>query len=290
MRLSNVLLALFRFLIPPALILTLLLYFYAPLIECNFQPARRAEAGCSIPGQQKAAIPQERAPFRLLAFGDPQLEGDTSVPRVQWPDLEDLKAAGVGPVVGLFKGVLKGWRKRIDLWGNDLYLAHIYRSVSWWSQPTHTVVLGDLLGSQWIGDAEFQRRSERFWKKVFKGMEKVSRSITESSGRVEALGQDESWRRRVIAVAGNHDIGYAGDIDERVVVGCSFTSRTDESGTDPECAMVKRSISGMIKDWAGVSVRKDFWTMAENAIEERRKRKASSELGMNHSSISLVSV
>ena len=39
--------------------------------------------------------------------------------------------------------------------------------------PTHTVVLGDLLGSQWIGDEEFERRAERFWGTVFGEGERV---------------------------------------------------------------------------------------------------------------------
>jgi hypothetical protein len=36
-------------------------------------------------------------------------------------------------------------------------------------------------------------------------------------GRREVLGQDGRWEKRVINIAGNHDIGYAGDIDEKRV-------------------------------------------------------------------------
>jgi hypothetical protein len=231
MRLSDLLFTLSRFLLPPAIICTLLLYFYAPLLDCTFPLAKPAVAGCSIPGQQRDAIPAETAPFRLLALADPQLEGDTSLPHPNAPLFsgiwelrrrvrDDGVVSGLTNVLGevVYEDIprlLKGYRKRIDLWGNDLYLAHIYRSVSWWSQPTHIVVLGDLLGSQWIGDEEFRRRSDRFWTKVFKGVGKVPQSITESSGRVEVLGENESWSHRIIAVAGNHDIGYAGDIDSR---------------------------------------------------------------------------
>ena len=229
MRVSDLLLTLSRFLLPPAIICTLLLYFYAPLLDCAFPLAKPAVAGCSIPGQQRDAIPAETAPFRLLALADPQLEGDTSLPdpnASSFPSIWEVRRRVRED--GVFSGLrnvlddvvyedlpnlLKGYRKRIDLWGNDLYLAHIYRSVSWWSQPTHVVVLGDLLGSQWIGDDEFRRRSDRFWTKVFKGAEKVPQSITESSGRVELLGDHENWSKRIISVAGNHDIGYAGDID-----------------------------------------------------------------------------
>lgn len=232
MHLSTILLTLFRFLLPGVLVFTTILYLYAPLFDCSFPLAKRAQPGCPIPGQERPSVPGEKAPFRLLAFGDPQLEGDTSLPDPNAPTFPNIGIAWHYAKGGDLKGVgyalrttwvhdvsrlVYKYRKKLDLWGNDLYLAHIYRSVHWWSDPTHIVVLGDLLGSQWIGDDEFAKRSNRFWKKVFKGTERVPTVITGSSGRVEVLGEDERWSRRVIAVAGNHDIGYAGDIDEKRV-------------------------------------------------------------------------
>lgn len=230
MRPSTLFFALFRFLLPPALIFTAYLYLYPAAHGCSFPDAKPSEAACLVPGQQKAYKPSEVAPFRLLALGDPQLEGDTSLPDPDAPLFPSLRGSGERLREGNWDGlrekvgelmrrdlarVLQGYRKRLDLWGNDLYLAHIYRSLSWWTQPTHTVVLGDLLGSQWIGDEEFWRRSDRFWKRVFKGGEKLSQTVTNVNGRKEILGQDDSWKRRIIAVAGNHDIGYAGDIHEQ---------------------------------------------------------------------------
>ena len=231
MRLSDLLLNVFRFLIPPALIGTLYLYVYPIVHGCEFPEAKLAEAACLV--ERRAYVPPVVAPFRLLALGDPQLEGDTSLPdqnAAVFPSLLELgkrvKHGDFGAAVSglstttrdLFAQdvprLLQGYRKRLDLWGNDLYLAHIYRSVSWWTQPTHTVVLGDLLGSQWVSEEEFGRRSDRFWKRVFKGAERVPRRVTDVSGYSEVLGQDKTWRNRVIAVAGNHDIGYAGDINE----------------------------------------------------------------------------
>src|ERR1700761_6677152 len=94
MRLSNLFFLLSRFLLPPAIITTLLLYLYPGLFDCNFPQARPAEAACHIPGQQKDGVPAEIAPFRLLAFGDPQLEGDTSLPdpnAAVFPSLRRLK-------------------------------------------------------------------------------------------------------------------------------------------------------------------------------------------------------
>ncbi|KAK4539414.1 hypothetical protein LTR36_010977 [Oleoguttula mirabilis] len=236
MRLSTVCLTLARFLLPPAIIGTVYLYTY-PILQCSFPLAKRAEAACYFDGSNRPAIPAETAPFRLLALGDPQLEGDTSLPSGfagghYFPSLKDgfwhgvqqcgdsarvwcgIRPALAGLMTQDVPRLFEGSRKRVDLWGNDLYLAHIYWLVSWWTQPTHTVVLGDLLGSQWIGDDEFKRRSGRFWGKVFRGAEKVPREVTDVSGRVEVLGRDPRWRRRVMAVAGNHDVGYAGDLDK----------------------------------------------------------------------------
>lgn len=233
MPVSSVALTLFRFFLPPAIIATVYLYFYPAINGCAFPPAKRGEAACLIPGSERPAVQGEIAPFRLLALGDPQLEGDTSLPDPNapaFPSLAHLRRllsdGGLGgvssailPAASAFLAddlprVFQGYRKQLDLFGNDLYLAHIYRSIFWWTSPTHTVVLGDLLGSQWIDDVEFDKRSRRFWGRVFSGAQRVPKDITASSGRVEVLG-DEQWKRRIIAVAGNHDIGYAGDIDEQ---------------------------------------------------------------------------
>jgi len=191
----------------------------------------------------------------------------------------------------------EGKRKAVDLWGNDLYLAHIVRSVRWWSQPSHVAVLGDLLGSQWITDGEFEKRAGRYWNVVMRGLDGVPRAVYGMSeaemqeedekkhaekseqeedkkmkeeegdnlvdalkeegqektstvdeqveeqkgehqeqdtsdgqneekdedkalrkaywgGTTELLGADEAWADRVINIAGNHDVGYAGDLDE----------------------------------------------------------------------------
>lgn len=236
MHISNLCFNLFGFFLPPAVIATVCLYFYAALLDCTFPPARSGPASCSVSGSEHNAVSTEIAPFRLLALGDPQLEGDSSLPDPDvsaFPSFErlasrlkrdglgeipsNLRQAGEALLLEDLPAILQGYRKRLDLWGNDLYLAHIYRTVSWWSQPTHTVVLGDLLGSQHIGDEEFMRRSDRFWSTVFAGAEKVPRTVTDISGGVEVLGEDQSWRKRVIAVAGNHDIGYAGQIDEQMI-------------------------------------------------------------------------
>jgi hypothetical protein len=108
------------------------------------------------------------------------------------------------------------------LFGNDYYLAHIYRSLSWWTKPTHVTVLGDLVGSQWVSDAEFETRASRYWNRVFTGGRRVEDDITvtgseaydKEKGSILLPLDDSSWVNRIINIAGNHDVGYAGDITE----------------------------------------------------------------------------
>ena len=171
------------------------------------------------------------APFRLLAFGDPQLEGDTSVNLYKNANdftpgrfARDLRSASTfGEKVKVLRATLssvairdfpaqfKAWRKELDLLGNDYYLANIYQALHKHMKPTHVTVLGDLLGSQWISDSEFNRRSSRFWNRVFRNGRRVEDTITDQA-TIETLGDDNLWSTRIINVAGNHDIGYAGDI------------------------------------------------------------------------------
>ena len=197
---------------------TFLLYAYPILFS-----------GCHFPTQSPNGA---AAPFRLLVFGDPQLEGDSSLPRLHngspasfpglWhsfqssePSLGDRLSSVLRTFSGLKHDIplfLQLLRKRLDLWGNDYYLAHIYRTLTFFLEPTHVTVLGDLLGSQWIGDEEFERRGTRYWERVFAGGKRVGEDITGGIS-VSNLGDDTAWKRRIINVVGNHDIGYAGDID-----------------------------------------------------------------------------
>ena len=171
------------------------------------------------------------APFRLLALGDPQLEGDSSLPNpdVEYlpclqtllPDLyasrsiSDLSRVIRVCLVTLFTSDIPNtfqyFRKRLDLLGNDYYLAHIYRTVHWFTKPTHVAVLGDLLGSQWVSDEEFERRGWRYWQRVFRHGQRVDDDLTGRT-HLALLGYDKNWQSRIINVAGNHDIGYAGDM------------------------------------------------------------------------------
>ena len=216
------------------------LYFYPVFHACSF-PYQDASFDASasswhtlpLPLVRKKASPKLKAPFRLLSLGDPQLEGDTSIPNAKdgyFPTLRTLpsnlrSASGVTGRLNILRDAsrdvlshelpakLQAWRKQVDLFGNDYYLAHIYRTLHWYTEPTHVTVLGDLLGSQWIDDEEFERRGWRFWKRVFRHGQRVGDEITGESIQ-EVLGENQDWNRRIMNVAGNHDVGYAGDMTE----------------------------------------------------------------------------
>ncbi|KAJ4352222.1 uncharacterized protein N0V89_007569 [Didymosphaeria variabile] len=238
MQLSRIFFLLAHVLAPVALLGTTWLYLYPFFDEA-----------CSFPSPPNSTAP---APFRLLALGDPQLEGDSSLPKAgakifrSFDNLVDHVRVAEAALekLDLVRNAIKGIPKDIpvDIWGNDWYLAHIVRTLRWWTKPSHVAVLGDLLGSQWISDEEFERRSRRYWDIVFRGLEKVPERIMTGyeegeldaenekeekqaddgerqerekrwGGTVEILGEDPSWAKRAINIAGNHDIGYAGDID-----------------------------------------------------------------------------
>lgn len=200
---------------------TLYLYTYPTFHRCAFPTPHRAHS---------------RAPFRLLALGDPQLEGDSSLPdrnHALFSSLTSLRQElsacrsipdGLQVTQRSLKNffafdiprALRSYRKQLDLLGNDYYLAHIYRTLYRDLDPTHVTVLGDLLGSQWLSDAEFEHRGWRYWQRVFKDGQRVEDHVT-GGIHIGSLGQDNDWKRRIINVAGNHDVGYAGDVTEERV-------------------------------------------------------------------------
>ena len=220
------------------IILCFILYTVANLSTCYLYLYPLLK-GCSFPSppvQQDAQtsdsyIASQVSPFRLLVLGDPQLEGDSSLQQTtngSFPSLKDVWSdIKTGSTRDERSDILlahwrefiytdvprlfQSYRKQLDLFGNDYYLAHIYRSLHWSMHPTHVAVLGDLIGSQWVTDDEFERRGMRYWKRVFDGGSRVEDDLTDKV-RTEIIGQDERWTNRIINVAGNHDIGYAGDI------------------------------------------------------------------------------
>jgi hypothetical protein len=230
-----------------ALACTLHLYLYPALQGCVFplppSVPNGSESAVNASESHQSQVQAAPAPFRLLTLADPQLEGDTSIPlygrsplfHLEWairhltfqteqPSLRKRLRQVTHDLIDVFfddiPDTLESVRKHIDLFGNDFYLAHIYRTLKWWTNPTHITVLGDLLGSQWIGDPEFEKRSWRFWNRSFRGSERVPDEVAQYpaeeynvSGILGVEGPETSvWQRRIINVAGNHDIGYAGDL------------------------------------------------------------------------------
>ncbi|KAJ9604094.1 hypothetical protein H2200_011617 [Cladophialophora chaetospira] len=278
---------LLRLLLPVALCLTAYLYFYPLFHGCVFPAADgstvtawnstlRRHFGL-LTGADVEFEPS-LAPFRLLALADPQLEGDSSLPKPQdaflpklgrhWARLSKTptheivpSAVDVGRQIVLqdFPEAAKALRKRIDLFGNDYYLGHIYRTLHWWTKPSHVTVLGDLIGSQWVTDEEFDWRGWRYWNRVFADGRSVQDSIThledEEEEKVFAM-DDATWTNRIINIAGNHDIGYAGDISrsrmerfERVFGTANWdvrfhypqsnqTARHDKANTQPSLHLI----------------------------------------------------
>ena len=256
-----------RVLLPLAVAFTAYLYLYPVFSGCAFPlstlPVRPSDDATGAGATRCLAEPDSAAafretlsqhllssasspriaPFRLLALGDPQLEGDTSIRnygREPFPHLTQAfehlssRTSGVTPWTRTRRALhdlvdfyfvdvpdfLESTRKRLDLVVNDYFLGHIYRTLRWWARPTHITVLGDLLGSQWISDEEFERRSHRFWRRSFRGGERVPDDVAAyPRDEYELAGlltvEDDvaaAWRKRIINVAGNHDIGYAGDL------------------------------------------------------------------------------
>ena len=242
-------------LLPLAITFTVYLYLYPIFHGCAFPLPRNQEAGEQNPllGTLRQHVSTSSPPddfepaiFRLLVLADPQLEGDSSLPspddallsriRKHWTTIKDAAQnreeddnvlAAVSATWSEFVSsdiprTLRAARKRLDLLGNDYYLAHIYRTLHWWTRPSHVTVLGDLIGSQWVTDEEFERRGRRFWNRVFRGGERVGDEVTVTGKEgynqemqvQEELGADSTWARKIINIAGNHDIGYSGDASQ----------------------------------------------------------------------------
>ncbi|KAF9770625.1 hypothetical protein IL306_011809 [Fusarium sp. DS 682] len=274
-------------LVPLSIAFTIYLYIFPIVQGCAF-PVKSRDSNEAYdltkkfhwPSKPTADDHAKLAPFRLLALGDPQLEGDTSIitnylgtfPHVvsvykhatfqttHWCFRERVRKI-IHDIVDIIMEdlpyYLMSQRKRFDLWGNDFYLAHIYRQVNWWSNPTHVSVLGDLVGSQWIDDKEFEKRGRRFWNRVFKGTVRLPDELARTpsndyniSGVLDGSDEAKLWKKRMLNVAGNHDIGYAGDLTEerlerfeRVFGKANYELRFELPITDPETIATMYSAS-----------------------------------------------
>ncbi|KAL1976609.1 hypothetical protein VTN31DRAFT_2891 [Thermomyces dupontii] len=164
--------------------------------------------------REETDIPIVNALESILGVDDADGAPEARVSAIRFSFISTIASALRTIVLDDLPSAVQAARKRLDLLGNDFYLAHIYRTLGWWSRPTHVAVLGDLIGSQWVTDAEFERRGWRYWHRVFRGGEKVSDKITSRAdqGNLTLQRYNSSWSRKIINIAGNHDIGYAGDV------------------------------------------------------------------------------
>jgi len=85
----------------------------------------------------ESTVPRD---IHLMAVGDPQLNGN-------WPTTPYLK--------------------RLDNFGNDYYLRHIYTLLKRRLDPQFVSIMGDIISSQWIGDSEFYNRTRRVMTRSF---------------------------------------------------------------------------------------------------------------------------
>ena len=231
----------FSVLLPLAVISTIYLYLYPVFHGCAF-PIKDGLPRTALWNTlkqhtytaQSNPFPAHLPPFRLLVLADPQLEGDSSLPdpeealipslRRHWTTITTydnetetqlglIEAAVQDIVYEDVPRALKSLRKRVDLFGNDYYLAHIYRTLHWWTKPSHVTVLGDLMGSQWVTDDEFTSRGWRFWNRVFSDGKKIEFSALPQLNTPQPMDQT-TWNNKIINLVGNHDIGYAGDVSD----------------------------------------------------------------------------
>lgn len=236
---------LLRILIPIAICLTTYLYLYPVFHVCAF-PSKNASTVSAFSETVAQHWPFPRTlgasdvpsiPFRLLVLADPQLEGDSSLPKPEdaflaklarrWDELRAQEKEDILPhllenlrelACEDFPEWVLSLRKRLDLFGNDYYLGHIYRMLHWWTLPSHVTVLGDLIGSQWVTDEEFEWRGWRYWNRVFANGRKIGEEITscdEAEKERTFELNDTTWRENIINIAGNHDIGYAGEVSHQ---------------------------------------------------------------------------
>ncbi|SCU77808.1 LAME_0A02300g1_1 [Lachancea meyersii CBS 8951] len=157
------------------------------------------------------------ADVHLLALGDPQIKG-------VWKNTPYLS--------------------RLDTYGNDYYLGHIFAMMKRRLRPSHVAVMGDLFSSQWISDSEFYNRTMRYTSRIFQRdtswLEKTRQESHDADGlyavdwttfaddlgeRLQKQPKDfefgyndvQTWDPAkedylFINLTGNHDIGYSGDV------------------------------------------------------------------------------
>lgn len=184
---------------------------YLQALLLNF-PSLRAPRNNATHNNDKVAD------IHMLTFGDPQINGN-------WASTKYIK--------------------RLDNYGNDYYLGHIYKIMKARLEPSHVAVMGDQFSSQWILDSEFYNRTLRFVERLFPRDDDYKSTVVETWEKHENYDW-QAWLERernmdlgvrfnlrkyddvydwvhpnqkelnlqnplFINLTGNHDIGYSGD-------------------------------------------------------------------------------
>ncbi|CAI5758500.1 unnamed protein product [Candida verbasci] len=171
-----------------------------------------------LPFLRKEQEPPKDDSIHMFLFGDPQINGN-------WPSTKYIK--------------------RLDNYGNDYYLGHIYQTMKNRLRPSHVVVMGDLFSSQWIYDSEFYNRTLRYVTRLFPQPDRYIENVLSTHSKHEdydwktwlkqekEMNPIDRFNSRVyndvydwtdlnrstpnfdnplfINLTGNHDIGYSGD-------------------------------------------------------------------------------
>lgn len=166
----------------------------------------------------KVTSKDEVKDVHMLAFGDPQINGAY---------------------------IMTSYLKKLDIWANDFYLGHIFRTMEKRLDPDYVAVMGDLFSSQWISDSEYFNRTTRYVERIFNRNTSYIRDIQgknhDENGTYsvdwKAWGQKFDEKRKspkpwhsfeygykdvhswdpenekylFLNLTGNHDVGYSGD-------------------------------------------------------------------------------
>lgn len=233
-----------------ALLLNFFIYFYPDLLNSNeqcrwheFEASNQTKSKYDMLNKLPAGL-RERI---LLNFPRLQDTSELDFPSPYYRDggIKDihLLAFGDPQINGNWK--LTSYIKRLDNYGNDYYLGHIYKIMNRRMHPSHVAVMGDMFSSQWILDSEYYNRTYRFVERLFNRPIKHKKTVLDTHARHEnynwqewlekekALDPTKRYQSRVyddvydwydlsqkypsfheplfINITGNHDIGYSGD-------------------------------------------------------------------------------
>ncbi|KAG0667108.1 hypothetical protein C6P45_005521 [Maudiozyma exigua] len=186
-------------------------------------------------------------PFYINRYVNDVIETHWNVPKEQLSQkqrVEDVHIMALGdPQI---KGVWHNtpYISRLDTFGNDYYLGHIFKTMKQRLSPSHVVVMGDLFSSQWIPDSEFYNRTRRYVDRLFKRDTSLIKEVKSENhdpnnsnlfivdwGKwgdnfnkilngnrkdfnfgykdVKAWSPEEDYV--FVNLTGNHDVGYSGD-------------------------------------------------------------------------------